>query len=81
MHFWQSPKGGGAVELPQHVGLEVVGDQLVALEVRAVHPHLSQQPITGRVRGHEDWILRTRGLLQLKGGRVHYTKIKNTIDR
>lgn len=66
VHFRQLPEGGGAAQLAQHVGLQVMGDQLVALEVTTLHPHLRQQPITSGVGGQEDRVVRAGGLLQLE---------------
>lgn len=56
---------GHAAQLSQHVSPQVVGRQLVTLEVGAVNPNLCQQPITARVRGQEDRVLGAGGLLQL----------------
>lgn len=64
--LWQLSQRGHATHLPQHVGPQVVRGQLVTLEVCAVNPNLSQQPITAGVRGQEDGVLRARRLLQLK---------------
>ena len=64
--LWQLPQRGHAAQLSQHVRAQVVGGQLVTLEVCAVDPHLSQQPITAGVRGQEDRVVRAGGLLQLR---------------
>lgn len=64
--LWELSQCGHAAQLSHHVSLQKMGGQLVALEVGTVNPDLRQQPITAPVRGQEDWVLRTRCLLQLK---------------
>lgn len=63
------PQRGNAAQLRHHMGPHVMGDQLVTLEVGAVDPDLSQQPVTAGVRGQKDRVLRTGRLLELKGYR------------
>lgn len=71
------PQRGHGAQLRQHVGPQVVGDQLVTLEVGAVHPDLCQQPIRACVGGQEDGVLRTGSLLQLKEGNHRLTNCIN----
>ena len=66
VQLWELPQRGHAAQLGQHVSPQVVGAQLVTLEVCAVNPDLSQQPITAGVRRQEDRVQRTRALLQLQ---------------
>lgn len=70
VQLWELSQRGHAAQLPQHVSPQVVGGQLVTLEVCVVNPNLCQQPITAVVRGQEDRVLRTGCLLQLKKEKI-----------
>lgn len=64
--LWELSQRGHAEKLSQHVSLQVVGHQLVTLEVCTAKPGLSQQPIAAMVRGQEDGVLGVGLLLQLR---------------
>lgn len=63
------PQQGQAEGLSDEVGLQQVGDGLVAIELSIAHPCLGQQPVPLRIAGQEDGAIRSRGLAQLGSGK------------
>lgn len=66
------PQHGQAKGLGDKVGLQQVGDRLVAVELGVAHPRLGQQPVPLRVAGQEDGAVGPGGLAELgvEGKRV-----------
>lgn len=65
VHSRQLSVHGDTKHLGHQMCAQKVGDRLMDVEVTGTHPDFGQQPVIFGIRREKDWVLLSRGLVEL----------------